>query len=244
MRTYTRLRRGDRLARWDLAGARGFHQLADCRLRRTDRAQTECLVEVGARRVEDADDDALVVEALHRHLGDHEVRVVTVRGDDDGVGVLDARLAQDVDAHPVAEHEAAAPFLAEARERLFFLVDRGHLPPLLGELKRHIRPDTATADHQCLHGLTIAHVVAYAGSSSSASRTPCGKATTSTSQGAFFSTYSTVGEKKRDWRRHLGAEPRSTCSSAETTRWVSRSPRERRRTTYISRPAASHAGPP
>ena len=37
--------------------------------------------------------------------------------------------------------------------------------------------------------------------------TPSGKATTSTSQGAFRSTYSTVGEKNRDCRRQRGAEP-------------------------------------
>jgi hypothetical protein len=40
----------------------------------------------------------LVVEPLHRYLRDDEVRVVSVGGDDDRVGVLDPRLAQDVDA--------------------------------------------------------------------------------------------------------------------------------------------------
>src|SRR6185437_6232284 len=342
---------GDGLACRDLAGARGVQQLADRGLRRADRTQAERAVEVGPSRIEDAHDDTLVVEPLHRHLGDDEVRVVAVGGDDDCIGVFDTRLAQDVDVHAVAEHEAAAPVLTEARKRLLFFVDPGDFPAFLGKLERHVRPHSAAADHECLHALTIAHVVAYAGSSSSSSRTPCGKATTSTSQGAFFKTYSTVGEKKRDCRRHFGAEPttikstpssfawltiaspierartvfpltstpwsspsisasakaavafsssstisssmgrsigtrmtwsaqteapdscasltavatisspigpsfsgtrmleycasvRSTCSSAETTRRVSRSPRDRRSTTYISRPAASQAGPP
>src|SRR5947207_1343279 len=103
----------DRLARRDLAGPCGVHELADRRLRRADRAQAECSVEVGPRRIEDAHDDTLVVEALHRNLRDDEVRVVSVGGDDDRVGVLDPRLAQDVDVHPMAHHEAAAPVLAE-----------------------------------------------------------------------------------------------------------------------------------
>src|SRR5206468_11797676 len=60
------LGRRNRVARPDLAGAGGVQQLADRRLRRADRAQAERAVEVCARRVEDADDDALVVEPLHR----------------------------------------------------------------------------------------------------------------------------------------------------------------------------------
>src|SRR5262249_5688836 len=46
-------------------------------------------VEVGARRVEHADDDRRHVEELLCDLSDHDVRVVAVGGDDDGVGVLD-----------------------------------------------------------------------------------------------------------------------------------------------------------
>src|SRR5512133_2703174 len=154
MRTYTPLV-GYRLPRLDLAGARRLEQVVDRSLRRRDRPETELGVEVRARRVEDPDDDALVVETLHRHLRDHDVRVVAVGRDDDGVRVLDTGLAQDVDVHPVAEHEAAAPVLAEPRQGLFLLVDGGYLPALVGELNRHLRPHPAAADHQRSHELRI-----------------------------------------------------------------------------------------
>src|SRR4029078_12412313 len=106
--------------------------------------------------------------------------------------------AQECELHAVAEHEAAAPVLTEARQRLFFFVDPGDFPAFLGKLERHVRPPSAAADHECLHALTIAHVVAYAGSSSSSSRTPCGKATTSTSQGALVKTCATDRVNRRE----------------------------------------------
>src|SRR5262249_1807566 len=139
---------------------------------------------------------------------------------DNGVGVLDPRLAKDVHVHPVAEHETPTPVLAEASERLLLLVDGGYLPALRCQIQRHFRPHSAAADHNCLHPLTIAHAVAYPGSSPPASSTPGGRATTSTSQGAFFSTSSTVGEKKRDWRRHFGAEPTTIRSTPSSLAWV------------------------
>ena len=71
------------------------------------------------------------------------------------------------------------------------------------------------------------------------SNTPSGNATTSTSQRAFWSTWSTVGEKNRDWRRQRGDEP-STIRSAsrrvasstiawpiERARTISAAPRRR-----------------
>ena len=93
----------------------------------------------------------------------------------------------------MAEHEAALPMVAEAADGLFLLVHGGHVPPLAVELKGDIRTDAAAADDECLHCLTLAHSRIVP----SSSITPSGKATTSTSHGAFFSTYSTVGEKKR-----------------------------------------------
>ena len=72
------------------------------------------LEELGARRVEDADDHRADVELLLRHLADHDVRVVAVGGDDDGVGVLDPRPSQQLDVHPVADVELARPVVAEA----------------------------------------------------------------------------------------------------------------------------------
>src|SRR5207244_9461719 len=123
------------------------------------------------------------------------------------VGLFDPGLAKDVDVHSMAEDESPAPVLAEARERLFLLVDGGHVPALLGKLEGHVRPHSAAADHERLHRVTLAQAGAPATSSASSSRTPCGKATTSTSHRAFLSTCSTVGEEKRDGRPHGGAEP-------------------------------------
>ena len=77
-----------------LASVRATAARRDRALRRADRAQPELRVERGARRVEDADDDTVDVEAPLRDLADDDVRVVAVRGHDDGVGVLDPGLAQ------------------------------------------------------------------------------------------------------------------------------------------------------
>ena len=88
--TRTNIRRPPR-PRGVLARAHGLGEHLDRRLRRADRAQAVRRVELGARRVEDPDDGALDAEALLGDLADDDVRVVAVRGDDHGVGVLDAR---------------------------------------------------------------------------------------------------------------------------------------------------------
>src|SRR5581483_12182370 len=92
----------DSLREGDGAAADRLHERVDRRLRRANDAQAALAVEVGPRRVEDADDDAPDVEALLGDLADEDVRVVAVGGRDDRVGVLDPRLAQhvDVDALP------------------------------------------------------------------------------------------------------------------------------------------------
>ena len=86
------------------------------------------------------DDDAVDLEALLRDLADDDVRVVAVGGGDDGIGVLDARLAQQVGVHAVADDEAAAPVLAEPRERVLVLVDDGHVPALLWRWSAIVEP--------------------------------------------------------------------------------------------------------
>ena len=58
------------------------------------------------------------------------------------------------------------------------------------------------------------------GRGSSSSITCCGKATTSTSHGAWRSTKSTVGEKKRDCRRQRGEEPSTIRSASMLARAV------------------------
>ena len=60
-------------------------------------------------------------------------------------------VAEHVDVHPVADDEAARPVLAEARERLFLLVDRRDVPAFAEQLPRDGRADPAAADHDRLH---------------------------------------------------------------------------------------------
>src|SRR5207248_6306468 len=105
------------------------------RLRRAHDAQPARAVEVGARRVEDADDDTADVEALLGDLANEDVRVVTVGGCDDRVGVLDSGLAEHVDVDALADEEGAGPVLAEACERILVLVDDGDVPALALELE-------------------------------------------------------------------------------------------------------------
>ena len=97
---------------------------------RADRAHAQRVVERRAARIEHAHDDVRDAEALLRDLRDDEVRVVAVGGDDDGVGVLHAGLAQHLGVHAVADDEAARPVLAQPLERLFLLVDGAHVPAL------------------------------------------------------------------------------------------------------------------
>src|SRR5581483_875892 len=200
--------------RHEAAAAHRVHERVDRGLRRADGAQAARVVEIGARRVEHAGDDALDVEALLGHLRDDDVRVVAVGGGDDRVRVLDPRLAEQVDVHAVADDEGAWPVLAEAREGVLVLVDDGHIPALALELEGDGRADTAAADDQGVHpGCSVAPE----GSSSA----PCGKATISTSAGDLRRTWSTVGEKKRDWRRQRGDDPRTmrstpSCRAAST----------------------------
>ncbi len=139
-----------RLRRRDRARPRGVHQAVDGDARRAHGVEAALRVELRARRVEHAHDDAAHVEALLRDLADDDVRVVAVGGDDDGVGVLDAGLAQEVGVHAVPDDERAGPALAEPRERVLVLVDDGHVPALLVELERDRRADAAAADDKCL----------------------------------------------------------------------------------------------
>ena len=130
--------------------------LGDRRLRRAHDPQPALAVEHGARRVEQAHDDALVGEALLRDLADDDVRVVAVGRDDDRVRVLDAGGAKHVDVHAVSEHEAAAPVLAEPRERVLLLVDRRDLPALAEQLPRDRGADAPAADDYRFHDFKIA----------------------------------------------------------------------------------------
>ena len=96
------------------------------------------------------------------------------------------------------------------------------VPALGGEPLGDRGADAPAPDDDGLHGARTAY----------SSKTPSGNATTSTSQGAWRRTKSTVGEKKRDCRRQRGDEPRTIRSApraraSSTIAW----PIERARTT-------------
>src|SRR4029450_7495586 len=82
------------------------------------------------------------------------------------------------------------------------LVDDGDVPAVGGQPPRDRGADAAGPDDHGLHG-----------SAAYSSNVPSGNATTSTSHGALRRTKSTVGEKKRDCRRHLGDDPMTMRSA-------------------------------
>ena len=123
------------------------------RRRRADDAHAPRRVELRARRIEDANDHRRHLELLLGRLGDHEVRVVAVGRDHDGVGLLDPRLAQELEVHAVPDEEPTGPLLAEPPERVLVLVADGDVPVRSLELQRHGRADAPTPDHDRLHRL-------------------------------------------------------------------------------------------
>src|SRR5205823_4597563 len=106
-------------------------------------------VQLGAGRVEDPHDRALDAEALLGDLADDDVRVVAVRGHDDGVRLFDTRLSEDVHVHAVTDDEPAGPLVAETRKRFLVLIDRNDVPTDFVELLRHGGPhSTAPYDYR------------------------------------------------------------------------------------------------
>ena len=144
-------------------------------------------IELGSRGVEHADDDRARAVAALEDLPDHDVRVVTGRGDDCRVGLGDPGLLEHAHVHAVADDEAATPAGAETHERVFALVDDRDVPAVGDEALRDRGANSPAPDDQRFHG-----------GSAYSSKTPSGNATTRTSHGARRSTKSTVGEKKRD----------------------------------------------
>ena len=163
-----------------------------------------------------------VAEALLRDLADHEVRVVAVGRDDDRVGVLDAGLAQ-ARRRPCrgrATNRRASPRRAA---RAPPPSRRPRSPPSpLGELTlRDIRPDTAAADHQCLHGLTVAHVVAYAGSSSVRLQNPLRERDDRAPRRAPSSAHSRPSARRNaTGAATRGAEPSTIRSTPSSSAWL------------------------
>src|SRR5262249_55483969 len=123
--------------------------------RRADGAQPPRGVELGASRVQDADDDAVDAKALLRDLGDYEVGVVSVGRNDDGFRLVDSSLVKHLDVHAVSDDEPSGPVLSEPSERLLLLVDGHHVPTLALELLRDGRADTAASNDYCLHRTSL-----------------------------------------------------------------------------------------
>src|SRR5581483_2055475 len=96
-------------------------------------------------------------------LADDDVGVGAVGRDDDGVRLLDARLAQEVGVHAVPDEEDARPVLAETRERVLVLVHDRNVPVLALELEGDRRADAAAADDERLHGRAQRSAVTSAG---------------------------------------------------------------------------------
>ena len=120
----------------------------------------------------------------------------------------------------------------EARERLLVLVDGGDVPAVLRELERDRGADAPTSDHDCLHARSVTDTDAVMTLSS---KTPSREGDDQHLAGALRRTWSTVGEKKRDWRRQRGDEP-STIRSASVSRASSTIawPIERARTVRVT----------
>src|SRR5262245_32029718 len=140
------------LAEGPFGGADGVGEGGDRARRRADHVQPTGRVEVGPCRVEHPDDDGRHGELLLGHLPDDDVRVVAVGRDDDGVGVLDAGVPQQLDVHAVADEKVARPAVAETREGLFALIDDGDVPAGGLQLECDGRADAAASDHEDFHG--------------------------------------------------------------------------------------------
>src|SRR2546423_9116237 len=80
--------------------------LVDRHLRRADREQPLLGVPAGAARIRDPHHDARNLEPALRDLSDDQVRVVTTRGGQEHVGLLDARLDEPVDLQCGPDREA------------------------------------------------------------------------------------------------------------------------------------------
>ena len=120
--------------------------------RRADDAQAARRVELRARRVEHADDHRRHLEVLLGRLRDHEVRVVAVGRDDDGVGLLDPGLAQErggpCRGRRGSRRSSCSPSRPSASS---FSSSTVTSQPEAVQLQRDGRADPATSDHDRLH---------------------------------------------------------------------------------------------
>ena len=73
-----------------------------------DRRDVQALVDLGAARVEDPRDHLRHVVVLERHPRRHDVRVVAAGDRDERVGLLDARLFEDVAVEPEPDDASRA----------------------------------------------------------------------------------------------------------------------------------------
>src|SRR5688500_17219840 len=119
--------------------------------RRANGRQPQPAVGVLAYGVVNTTDDLGYVEDQPRHLRRHDVPIVAIRHGDEGVGVLDARFAQNVLIDAGADDRLPAEPGGKAAESTAVGVDDRHLIAGMIEEARHTGPDPPAAHDDRLH---------------------------------------------------------------------------------------------
>src|SRR5262245_4458989 len=117
-----------------------------------DRGDVQTFVDVGAHRVVDAGDDLRHVIGLAGDPGRDDVRVVSARHRQEGVGLLDPGLLEDLAVEPEPDQRARLEPRGQPRERRGVLVDDRDLVALLGQLLREQDAHTTTTHDDHAHG--------------------------------------------------------------------------------------------
>ena len=123
--------------------------------------------------------------------------------------------------HAVTDDERRRPSSSPSRPSASSrLVDDGHVPAFGREPQRDARADPAAADHERLHRRERSEAAVRPGRAQArpAPRArPAGTRRSAPRTAPACSTYSTVGEKKRDCRRQRGDEPSTIRSTPRST---------------------------
>jgi len=88
---------------------------------------------------------------LERHSCGDDVRIVSGGNSDEGVGIFDARLLQQLAVEAEAHHLTSALTGWIAPERLRVLVDDGHVVPALEQGERKLGADPPATHDQDVH---------------------------------------------------------------------------------------------
>src|SRR3990170_4391648 len=133
--------------------AEHHHHLLDPPPCRGHGGDVQALVDVGASGVVDPGDHLGYVVVLARDPGGHDVRVVSARDGEEGVGLLDTCLLEDLPVEPEPDDLLGLEAGGETVERGRVLVDHGHLVAGLRQLLGEEHPHPATAHDHDAHGL-------------------------------------------------------------------------------------------